>query len=58
LGKIPGKLELQKGEGKARLYKPLQVEWAKEGEMSKLLGVPLGLNLDVKDANQFLVKKL
>jgi len=32
------------------------VEWVKEGEMSKLLRVPFGLNLDVKDADGFLVE--
>jgi hypothetical protein len=58
LGKIPGILELQKGEGKARLYIHLQVEWAREDEMSKLLGIPFRLNLNVKDADEFLVEKL
>jgi hypothetical protein len=58
LGKIISILELQKGEGKARLYKHLQVDWAKEGEMSKLVRVPIGLNVDLKDADEFLVEKL
>jgi hypothetical protein len=34
------------------------VEWAREDEMSKLLGIPFRLNLNVKDADEFLVEKL
>ena len=33
-------------------------KWAEEGDLSKLLGTPFGLNLDTKDIDQFLYNKI
>lgn len=33
-------------------------KWAEEGDLSKLLGTPFGLNLDTRDVDQFLYKKI
>jgi hypothetical protein len=33
-------------------------QWAEEGDLSKLLGTPFGLNLDTKDVDQFLYGKI
>jgi hypothetical protein len=33
-------------------------KWAREGNLSKLLGIIFSLNLDVKEISEFLVKKI
>ena len=35
----------------------LAIQWAQEGEISKLLGAPFGLNLQASNINQFLEDK-
>ncbi len=36
--------------------KELKQRWANERDLSKLLGIPFGLNLEVKEVNEFLVE--
>lgn len=33
-------------------------QWAEEGDLSKLLGTPFGLNLKTRDVDQFLYAKI
>jgi hypothetical protein len=36
--------------------KELKQRWANEGNLSKFLGIPFGLNLEVKEVDEFLVE--
>lgn len=39
------------------VYK-VQIKWSEEGQLSKLLGTPFGLNLNTPDVDQFLYTKI
>lgn len=36
--------------------KELKQSWANEGDLSKFLGIPIDLNLEVKEVDEFLVE--